>query len=198
MIDPEGDSCMASPSEGSIEELDAMFPEDNEPSATVRTPQPANLQNLQQFSELSPPSSEGPTDSQTLIPDLMDQTNGAKDPGFQGIFGGGSAVDSTQKQLSIADREPGASWNTRKQQDEENRVKENLLDKGFSLSECLWMAILACELIVWQRNSETSTMQRICRMKFSGHSILKLRSGGLFPVDERPKGLGRPRPWKAQ
>ncbi|KAL9003206.1 MAG: hypothetical protein Q9188_003921 [Gyalolechia gomerana] len=134
MSDPEGDSRMQSSSEGSEDDLDAMFPKADEPSNTTQIPQSTNIQNLQQFSELSPPSSEGLTDSQILGQEPMEQTNGAEASSAKENFGGESSTSVPQQQLSIADREPGASWNTRKQRDEEDRVKEHLLDKGFSLS----------------------------------------------------------------
>lgn len=127
---------MASSSEGSVDDAESMFPEANEPSTAVQTPRASNLQNQQQFSELSPPASDGPTDPQLLGYDPMNQANTAEVPIFPDAFAGASYVDSQpQGQLSIADQEPGSSWNTRKHQDEEARVRENLLDKGFSLSE---------------------------------------------------------------
>ncbi|KAL9598218.1 MAG: hypothetical protein Q9219_004638 [cf. Caloplaca sp. 3 TL-2023] len=136
MSDPEGDSRMQSSSEASGEEdLEAMFPKADEPPNTLPTPQPTSLPNLQQFSELSPPSSNDPADSQTLHPEPMDQTNGVENSTSapEGL-GAASSADASQQQLSIAEREPGASWNTRKQMDEEDRTKALLLDKGFSLS----------------------------------------------------------------
>ncbi|KAI4137365.1 MAG: hypothetical protein L6R39_007325 [Caloplaca ligustica] len=132
--DPEGDSRMASSSEGSGDDLDAMFPEANEPSTTTQTFHAPNIQNLQQFPEPSPPFSD-PNDSQTLGAESMDQTNGPESQTLHEALGGGSSLDAHQQQLSIAEREPGASWNTRKQQDEEARVNEQLLDRGFSLSK---------------------------------------------------------------
>ncbi|KAL8753634.1 MAG: hypothetical protein Q9184_005364 [Pyrenodesmia sp. 2 TL-2023] len=127
---------MASSSEGSVDDIDAMFPEANEPLASVQTPQASNLQNQKQFSELSPPASEGPADSQLSGFDAMDQANAADLPSFQYDTAGAIYVDpQPQGQLSIADREPGSSWNTRKHQEEEARVRENILDKGFSLKE---------------------------------------------------------------
>ncbi|KAL9030312.1 MAG: hypothetical protein Q9196_001562 [Gyalolechia fulgens] len=134
MSDPEGDSRMQSSSEGSEDDLDAMFPKADEPSTNTQTHQSSNIQNLQHFSELSPPSSEGPADSQNLGQDPMDQTNGAETSSAKENFGGEGTTSVPQQHLSVADREPGASWNTRKQRDEEDRVKEQLLDKGFSLS----------------------------------------------------------------
>ena len=130
---------MQSSSEGSEDDLDAMFPEANEPANSVQTPQFSNIQNLQQYSELSPPSSEDPRDSRSLGYEPMDQTNGAEGSSVKASFSGDGAVNVSQQQLSIADREPGASWNNRKQNDEENRVKEHLLDKGFSLSKPTWI-----------------------------------------------------------
>ncbi|KAL8933144.1 MAG: hypothetical protein Q9216_006504 [Gyalolechia sp. 2 TL-2023] len=134
MSDPEGDERMHSSSEGSEDDLDAMFPKSDEPSITTQVPQPTNIQNLQQFSALSPPSSEGPADSQILSQEPVDQTNGAEASSAKESFDGESSTGVPQQQLSIADREPGASWNSRKQREEEDRVKEHLLDRGFSLS----------------------------------------------------------------
>lgn len=125
---------MQSSSEGSEDDLDAMFPEANEPSNTEHTPQASSLQNLQRFSELSPPASE-PNDSQILGHETTDQANGPESQALTETYGGGNSLDAPEQQLSIAEQEPGASWNNRKQQDEEARVKELLLDKGFSLSE---------------------------------------------------------------
>lgn len=140
---------MASSSEGSVDDIDTMFPEANEPTTTVQTPQASNLQNQQQFSELSPPASEGPADSQLSGYDPMDHTNAADVPSFQYDFAGANSMDpQSQGQLSIADREPGSSWNTRKHQEEEARVRENILDKGFSLSEHQGLVLSARELTV--------------------------------------------------
>ncbi|KAL8721685.1 MAG: hypothetical protein Q9225_001685 [Loekoesia sp. 1 TL-2023] len=136
MSDLEGDSRMQSSSEGSEDDLDAMFPKANEPPDTAQPLPASNIQNLQQYSELSPPSSEDPTDSRTLGHEPMDQINGAEGLSAKDSFSGESALNAPQQQLSIADREPGASWNTRKQKDDEDRVKEHLLDKGFGLSTC--------------------------------------------------------------
>ncbi|KAL8824822.1 MAG: hypothetical protein Q9170_008029 [Blastenia crenularia] len=131
MSDPEGDSRMQSSSEGSEDDLDAMFPRANEPPNTTHIPQSSHLHNLQQFSGLSPPSSEA-ADSQNLGHEPMEQANSAEVPDTSDTFVGD--MNAPHQMLSIADREPGASWNTRKQKDEEDRVKEHLLDKGFSLS----------------------------------------------------------------
>ncbi|KAL9018303.1 MAG: hypothetical protein Q9185_004406 [Variospora sp. 1 TL-2023] len=133
--DAEGDSRMHSSSEASSDDLNAMFPEANEPADAARTPPSSNIQNLQQFSELSPPASEGPADSQTSGRYFTDPTNGAGGSISAENLGGSGFMGGSQQQLSIAEREPGASWNTRKHQDEETRVKEQLLDRGFSLSE---------------------------------------------------------------
>ncbi|KAI4265888.1 MAG: hypothetical protein L6R35_007020 [Caloplaca aegaea] len=133
--DAEGDSRMHSSSEASSDDLNAMFPEANEPADAARTPPSSNIQNLQRFSELSPPASEGPADYQTSGRYFTDPTNGADGSIPAENLGGGGFMGGSQQQLSIAEREPGASWNTRKHQDEETRVKEQLLDRGFSLSE---------------------------------------------------------------
>ncbi|KAL9007857.1 MAG: hypothetical protein Q9173_006959 [Seirophora scorigena] len=135
MSDAEGDSQMQSSSEASSEDLNAMFPEANESANAPQTPLSSNVQNLQQFSELSPPASEGPGDPQLPARDLGDPTNGAESAGLAENYGGGGLMAGPPQQLSIAEREPGASWNTRKHQDEEARVKELLLDSTFSLSE---------------------------------------------------------------
>ncbi|KAI4169671.1 MAG: hypothetical protein LQ348_007237 [Seirophora lacunosa] len=123
---------MQSSSEASSEDLNAMFPEANESANAPQTPLSSNTANLQQFSELSPPASEGPGDPQLPARDLGDSTNGAEHSVLAENF---EAMAGPPQQLSIAEREPGASWNTRKHQDEEARVKELLLDSTFSLKE---------------------------------------------------------------
>ncbi|KAL8896205.1 MAG: hypothetical protein Q9207_007822 [Kuettlingeria erythrocarpa] len=136
MSDAEGDSHMASSSEGSVDDADSMFPDANEPSTAVQTPQTSNLQYKQQFSELSPPASEGPTDPQLSGYDPMNQANNADVSSFPDAFAGITYVDSqAQGGPSLADQKPGSSWNSRKHQDEEALVREDLLDKSFSLKE---------------------------------------------------------------
>lgn len=127
---------MQSSSEGSEDDLDAMFPKADDPSTTNQHPQtPHHIQNLQQFSELSPPASDGPADSQLLSQEPMDQMNGPEASTMKEIMETEYDPNApSPPQLSIAEKEPGASWNTRKQREEEDRVKEHLLDKGFSLS----------------------------------------------------------------
>lgn len=127
---------MQSSSEGSEDDLDSMFPKADDPSTTTQNPQTPHIQNLQQFSELSPPASEGPTDSQILSQEPVDQPNASAAALMQDIIDTETDTNAPpQQQLSIAEKEPGASWNTRKQKEDEDRVKENLLDKGFSLKE---------------------------------------------------------------
>ncbi|KAL8705865.1 MAG: hypothetical protein Q9201_001013 [Fulgogasparrea decipioides] len=133
MSDAEGDTKMVSSSEGSEDDLDAMFPDANEPPGIADTPELTHSHNVQQFSELSPPTSQDPTDSRNLETDLIDFANGGEGSSTSAMYGNDSAVDVSQKNLPIADREPGASWNNRKQQDEEERAKEHIVDKSFSL-----------------------------------------------------------------
>lgn len=124
---------MHSSSEASEEDLDAMFPDSNEPPELVHTPQTSHTQNLQQFSELSPPTSQDPGDSRMLGSDLAEYANGGEGSSASGMSGNDNIVDISHKNLSIADREPGASWNTRKQKEEEERIKEQVVDKSFNL-----------------------------------------------------------------
>ncbi|KAL8686736.1 MAG: hypothetical protein Q9218_006902 [Villophora microphyllina] len=133
---------MQSSSEGSEDDLDAMFPNANEvpelvPDSSRASPQQSVSQNLQQFSELSPPASQDPGDSRTFGTDPMDYANGGEESSTSAFFAfeNNTVADTSHKNLPIAEREPGASWNNRKQQDEEERVKEHILDKNFSLRE---------------------------------------------------------------
>ncbi|KAI4255706.1 MAG: hypothetical protein LQ352_002423 [Teloschistes flavicans] len=135
--DPEGDARMQSSSEGSEDDLDAMFPDANAVPDLVPDSghplQQSNPLNLQQFSELSPPASQDPGDSRTLGSDPMDYANGGEESMTSAPFGPESPVEGPHQNLSIADREPGASWNNRKHQDEEERMKDLVLDRGFSM-----------------------------------------------------------------
>ncbi|KAL8679282.1 MAG: hypothetical protein Q9186_004426 [Xanthomendoza sp. 1 TL-2023] len=143
MTDPEGDSRMQQ-SSSEEDDLDAMFPEPYEPPNTASlTPQNSNLDNLRQFSELSPPNSQDPTDSRSWGNDLMEHAG--PHSGLNGGEGSSSNIHDLinsegsgpppHRELSVAEREPGASWNNRKTKEEEDRVKELLLDKNFSLRE---------------------------------------------------------------
>ncbi|KAL8863066.1 MAG: hypothetical protein Q9178_000439 [Gyalolechia marmorata] len=140
MSDPEGDVRMQSSSEASEDDLDAMFPKASEPSNTANlTPQNTNItENMRQFSELSPPTSQDPTDPRGFGNDPMESAaNGgeASSSNIRGFFENEVSPVASKKDLSVAEREPGASWNNRKHKDEEDRVKEQLLDKSFSLRE---------------------------------------------------------------
>lgn len=129
-----------SSSEEPEEDLDAMFPT----ATTSLTPQNSNVENLRQFSELSPPSSQDPIDPRNSGNDPSDYgANGGEgsSSNIHDLMNSESPMDHpTNREKTIAEREPGASWNHRKQKDEEDRVKEQLLDKNFSLcmnrSEC--------------------------------------------------------------
>ncbi|KAI4240313.1 MAG: hypothetical protein L6R42_011546 [Xanthoria sp. 1 TBL-2021] len=135
MSDPEGDVRMQSSSEGSEDDLDPMFPNENQPSNTANlTPQNSNLyENMQQFSELSPPTSQDPADPRSFRNDPM-ETNTGQASSYDLLQTGESGSVSTND-LSVADRAPGASWNNSKHKGEEDRAKEQLLDKNFSLRE---------------------------------------------------------------
>ncbi|KAL8666967.1 MAG: hypothetical protein Q9168_007363 [Polycauliona sp. 1 TL-2023] len=141
MSDPEGDVQMQSSSEGSEDDLDSMFPKANEPSdTTTLTPQQnSNLYgNMQQFSELSPPTSQDPTDPRNPSNDQTDSAaKSGEAPGLNigDLLQGGEFGSASKKDLSVAEREPGASWNNNKHRMEEERVKEQLLDRTFSLRE---------------------------------------------------------------
>ncbi|KAL8811877.1 MAG: hypothetical protein Q9223_007436 [Gallowayella weberi] len=143
MTDPEGDSRMQQ-SSSEEDDLDAMFPEASEPPNTANLiPRNSNIENLRKFSELSPPNSQDPEDSRSWGNDLMEQagahsaSNGGEksSSNIHDVINSEGLGPSPHKDLSIAEREPGASWNNRKTKDEEDRVKEQLLDKNFSLRE---------------------------------------------------------------
>ncbi|KAL8712328.1 MAG: hypothetical protein Q9220_003479 [cf. Caloplaca sp. 1 TL-2023] len=138
MSDPEGDLQMRSSTEPSEDDLDAMFPDANEPpNNSVHTPEPSISKNLQQFSELSPPTSQDPVvDSRNFGSETMDVGGGSGSGDIEYGQGDSFGESAGSRALSIADREPGASWNNRKQRDEEERTREHVLDKGFSLREC--------------------------------------------------------------
>ncbi|KAL9576797.1 MAG: hypothetical protein Q9212_006810 [Teloschistes hypoglaucus] len=116
-----------------------MFPDANavpdlvQGSANVLPP--SNSQNLQQFSELSPPTSQDPADSRTLGSDPMDYANGAEQSITPALFASEGPANSSHPDLSVADCEPGASWQNLKQQDDEDRVREQVLDRAFSMRE---------------------------------------------------------------
>ncbi|KAL8913183.1 MAG: hypothetical protein Q9171_001977 [Xanthocarpia ochracea] len=138
--DLEGDVRMQSSSEASEDDLDAMFPKANEPSNTANlTHQNTSItENMRQFSELSPPTSQDPTDPRSFVNDPMESAaNGgeASSSNSRGFFENEVSAVALKKDLSVAEREPGASWNNRKHKDEEDRVKDQLLDKNFSLRE---------------------------------------------------------------
>ncbi|KAL8787153.1 MAG: hypothetical protein Q9213_002369 [Squamulea squamosa] len=140
MSDPEGDVQMQSSSEASEDDLNAMFPEANEPSNTATfTPQHSSVyDNLRQFSELSPPTSQDPTDPRSLGNDPMESAaNGgeASSSNITDLLEDDGSMGASKRDLSVAEREPGASWNNRKHKEEEDRLKEQLLDKNFSLRE---------------------------------------------------------------
>ncbi|KAL8736160.1 MAG: hypothetical protein Q9166_000315 [cf. Caloplaca sp. 2 TL-2023] len=141
MSDPEGDVRMQQPSssEASEDDLNTLFPEANETSNTATlTPRNSNMENLRQFSELSPPTSQDPTDPRSFGNEPMDYgMNGGEgsSPNIMELLGGEASVGPSNRELSIGEREPGASWNNRKQKEEEERVGEQLLDKSFNLRE---------------------------------------------------------------
>lgn len=131
---------MQSSSEGSEDDLDPMFPDENQPSNTANmTPQNSNLyENMQQFSELSPPTSQDPTDPRNFRNDPMESatnTGQASSSNINDLLQTGESGGVSTKDLSVADRAPGASWNNSKHKGEEDRAKEQLLDKNFSLRE---------------------------------------------------------------
>ncbi|KAL8640724.1 MAG: hypothetical protein Q9228_002381 [Teloschistes exilis] len=137
--DAEGDARMHSSSEGSADDLDPMFPDANSvpdlvPSSGNALP-PSNSQNLQQFSEISPPTSQDPGDSRTLGSDPMDYANGGEESMTSALFDSEGPADSSHPNLSVADCEPGASWHNAKHVDEEERMKEHVLDRKFSMRE---------------------------------------------------------------
>ncbi|KAI4221822.1 MAG: hypothetical protein LQ349_007757 [Xanthoria aureola] len=140
MSDPEGDVRMQSSSEGSEDDLDPMFPDENQPSNTATlTPQTSDrYQVIQSFSELSPPTSQDPTDPLSFG---NDPTESASKPGqasssnLNNLLQTGESGSVSTKNLSIADKAPGASWDNCKHKGEEDRAKEQLLDKNFSLRE---------------------------------------------------------------
>lgn len=127
---------MHSSSEGSAEDIDTMFPDANDVpdlvSGSANVLPPSNSQNLQQFSELSPPTSQDPGDSRTLGSDPMDYANGGEEL-TPALFGSERPADSSHQDLSVADCEPGASWQNTKQQDDEDRMREHVLDRVFSM-----------------------------------------------------------------
>ena len=123
----------SSSEEDAQEELDAMFPDENEPPGLVHTPPTSNTQNMRQFSELSPPMSQEPGDVQTMDNGLMDNDDAGEGSSSGGPYGQDNATDLPQKHLTIAEREPGSTWNTRKQKDDEERVREFVVDKAFHL-----------------------------------------------------------------
>ncbi|KAL8884778.1 MAG: hypothetical protein Q9192_006772, partial [Flavoplaca navasiana] len=138
--DPEGDVRMQSSSEGSEDDLNDMFPEANQPSNTATlTPQNSNMyQNMQQFSELSPPTSQDPIDPRNFGNDPIDSTTKEGESSranISDILQTRDVGSAPKKDLSVAEREPGASWNNGKHRAEEERVGEQLLDKNFSLRE---------------------------------------------------------------
>ncbi|KAL8998018.1 MAG: hypothetical protein Q9169_002858 [Polycauliona sp. 2 TL-2023] len=100
----------------------------------------------QQRAELSPPTSQDP-----ILPDPPDfrdagigtlDTSGnsgeASKLSINDILQGGESGSASKKDLSVAEREPGASWNNPKHRMEEERVKEQLLDRNFSLRKDLY------------------------------------------------------------
>ncbi|KAL8847036.1 MAG: hypothetical protein Q9221_007896 [Calogaya cf. arnoldii] len=138
MSDPKEDVHMQSSSEGSEDDLDSMFPEANQPANTATlTPQNSNLyENLQQFSDLSPPTSQDPTDSRNLGNDRTDSRANMgqlSSTNINDVLQTGEAVPMSTKDLSVAEKAPGASWNNGKHQAEEDRAREQLLDRSFSL-----------------------------------------------------------------
>ena len=142
---------MQSSSDGSEDDLNDMFPEANQPSNTATlTPQNSGLyQNVQQFSELSPPASQDPIDPRNFGTDTIDPTTKNGESSRSNINDSSQTRDSgsaPKKDLSVAEREPGASWNNGKHQAEEDRVRELLLDKNFNLREHFKAAINDDEL----------------------------------------------------
>ena len=122
-----------SSSEPSDDEIDSMFPEANSaPSMNF----PLDPGGYQQMSELSPPLSQDPFEPQGPADDAMDFTNngGLHSSNSKDDFGDDSQVEGSSRAISLAEREAGWAWNNRKARDDEERAKEQVLDKSFSLS----------------------------------------------------------------
>ncbi len=131
---------MQSSSEGSEDDLDPMFPDENQPSNTATlTPQTSDrYQVIQSFSELSPPTSQDPTDPRSFGNDPMESAakpDQASSSNLNDLLQTRESSSVSTKNLSIADKAPGASWDNCKHKGEEDRAKEQLLDKNFSLRE---------------------------------------------------------------
>ncbi|KAL8869273.1 MAG: hypothetical protein Q9174_004393 [Haloplaca sp. 1 TL-2023] len=134
MSDPEGDAKMDSSSDEDTQgEIDALFPDENEPPGLVHTPPTSNTLNERRFSEISPPMSQEPGDVQAMDNGIMDNGDVGEGPSSGGLYGQDNAPDVSQKNLTIAEREPGATWNTRKQRDDEERTREQVVDTAFHL-----------------------------------------------------------------
>ena len=125
------------------DDSDTMFPTANEPAPSHLNPTLSHIIASPPASQ-DPPDLVGGTNSQDDAMDFAESANAStggsvwdQQPKSSGVAGsaGGSERGPVKLGKGETEKEPGYAWNNKKARDEYARSMEQVVDKGFNLSE---------------------------------------------------------------